>query len=351
MAEKLTSKAWIFDQLGGPGDLVQRDEELGELAPGEVRLRIKCAGLNRSDLMWMAGRYIMPPQFPGAHVGQEAVGEIVELGPPSDDAKPPAGFEPQVGDRVGLLVGRVDFQGMGTYRDVGTYPQAALLPVPDNLSDEQGAALWVAALTAIGGWHAAGVDASNASGRTALVTAASSGVGVVALQVARAWGARTIAVTTSDDKAEALRQHADEVIVSTKHDGSGDGFAAAVLDATDGQGFDAAFDPVGFANASALSESAGTGAQIVFYGIMAGTQADLDLVSMLRKNLGLHGYTVYRLFGIPGALDAAINATVSLCDSGALEPVVAASYSLDHAPRALEALAENQHLGKIVLTA
>jgi len=341
------SRVWTFDALGGPEQMHLGTEELPVLGATDARVRIRTVGLNRSDLLWMAGRYIKPPIFPGAHIGQEAVGEVTEVGSEPQE-NPFFGRPLKLGDRVVPLVGRVDFQAMGTYRDEGIYPQTALLPVPEKLHDVEAAGLWIAALTALGGWQTAGIDEEAASGKTVAVTAASSGVGIVALQIARAWGARTVAVTTSPEKEAALAAEADSVLVVPRGDGGGDGFGSALAEICGG-GFDAAFDPVGYANAVSLYEAAGSGAQIVYYGIMAGSSAPLDMVALLRKNLGVHGYTIYRLFQPSGRLEGAVRTIQELVDSGDLRPRVAAEYALEEAPAALLAMNASEHLGKIVL--
>ena len=346
------SRVWTFDALGGPEQLRLGDTQLPSPVAGEAQVRIATVGLNRSDLLWMAGRYIKAPELPGAHIGQEAVGRVVELGPEAGEPgqNPFFGRPLAVGDRVVPLVGRVDFQAMGTYREEAIYPVGALLPVPDELSDAEGAGLWVAALTAIGGWNAAAIDRDRAPGKTVVVTAASSGVGLVALQIAKAWGARTVAVTTSPEKRAPLETEADRVLVVERSDGSGDGFGSRLAEICDG-GFDAAFDPVGYANATSLYEAAGVGAQIVYYGIMAGRAAPLDLVALLRKNLGVHGYTVYRLFQPAGRLEGAVDSIRDLVAAGSIRPRVAAEYPLEQAPEALAAMARSEHAGKIVLDA
>jgi NADPH:quinone reductase-like Zn-dependent oxidoreductase len=286
----MKARAWRFRHPGGPEVLELTEEEVGPPGPGQALVRVRAVGLNRSELMHLAGRYFGPPPSP-SYLGQEAVGEVVDLG---DIEAGSAGLSPRplkAGSRVGLLVGRVDFAGMGSYRTVGCYPADALLPVPDSFTNAEGAAFWLAALTAAGGLWTGGLRPDSPPGRRVLITAASSGIGAMALKIARAWGAHTLAATTSAEKREALEALADEVIVV----GSPEELAAGAKEGTGGRGVDVAFDPVGFSYAQALFDAAAQDGHVIYYGLLAGKAAALDLRTMILKDLAVHGYTVYRL--------------------------------------------------------
>jgi NADPH:quinone reductase-like Zn-dependent oxidoreductase len=340
-----TARAWQFEGIGGPELLRVVDRELAPPDAGEALVRIRAIGLNRADLLYMAGRYFGPPPSP-SYLGQEAVGEIVEIGPPVEGGQPVGGLDLRVGDRVGLLVGRVDYRAIGTYRTAGVYPQNALLPLPESLSFAEGAGFWLVTLTAIGGLRAGGLTADSQSGKRVLVTAASSGVGVMTLQIARAMGAETFAVTTSPTKAGRLETLADHAIVAE----SAEVLVDEVKRLTDGRGVDLAFDPIGFDYARALMETAAVDGQVVVYGLLSGTEAPLDYRTMIFKDLGLHGYTVHRLLRDPDLLEASVSTALSLAEDGAVRPVIAAEYGFDEAPDALAKMARNEHVGKIVLT-
>lgn len=341
----MKSKVWQFSALGGPERLELAEQEIGEPGPGEALIELEAIGLNRSDLLFMAGRYLTQPPSPSC-LGQEAVGRIAALGPLDGEASSAAGYVPVVGDRVALLAGRVDYAATGTYRTAGIYPVTALLAHPPALDVRQGAALWLTGLTAMGGLGAGGLDGDSAGGKRVLITAASSGVGVLALQIARNWGARTLAATTSEEKVEALAELADDVVVVDPDPAI---TAERISEVSGGRGFDVAFDPVGYANVSLLFESAADSAQIVYYGLMAGTEAGLELVPLLRKNLGVHGFTIYRLLANPTLLDRAVSYILDMIDGGRLELRIDSVYPFAEAPAALAAMARNEHLGKIVV--
>jgi len=338
------TRAWQFNETGGPEKLELVDQKLPAPGPGEALVRFEAIGLNRADLLELAGFYFGPPPSP-SFLGQEAVGIITELGAAVEGDAPAGGYEPAVGDRVGLMVGRIDHRGMGTYRTAGVYPQRTLLPVPETLSTSEGAGFWLATLTAVAGLHAGGLTPESADGKKLLVTAASSGVGVVTLQAARIMGAMTIAATTSVDKAERLDVLADHVVVAS----TPEVMVERVAEITGRTGVDLAFDPVGFAYASALMQTAAQDGHVVFYGLLSGAEAPLDLRTMIFKDLGVHGFTIHRIQRNSELLDEVVSITLGLAERGGLLPVIADSYPFEEARSALEAMARNQHFGKIVL--
>ena len=340
-----TAQAWRFEGIGGPEFLQLTEDDLGTPGPGEALIRIRAIGLNRADLLYLAGRYFGPPPSP-SFIGQEAVGEVLALGPKLPEEPAAGALKLEVGTRVGLLVGRVDYSQMGTYRTAGLYLQSALLPLPGGFSWTEGAGFWLTTLTAIGGLRAGGLTPESTTRKRVLATAASSGVGVMTLQAARAMGAETYAATTSPSKAHQLQPLADHVIVAT----SPETMAEEVKRLTDGSGVDLAFDPVGFDYAQALMDMAAVDGQVVIYGLLSGTEAPLDLKTMIFKDLGIQGFTVHRLLRNNEALEAVISTALELAEQGTLRPVISAKYDFEEAPEALEAMARNEHFGKIVLT-
>ena len=187
------TRAWQFRATGGPEQLELVNHELSPPGPGEALVRFEAIGLNRADLLELAGLYFGPPPSP-SFLGQEAVGIITELGPAIEGEAPAGGYEPAIGDRVGLMVGRIDHRGMGSYRTAGVYPRRTLLPVPESFSAGEGAGFFLATLTAVAGLNVGHLTPASADGMRVLVTASSSGVGVVALQAARSMGAVTLSL-------------------------------------------------------------------------------------------------------------------------------------------------------------
>jgi len=340
----MNTNAWSFEKVGGPEVLELGAHELKNPGPGEVLVKIRATGLNRSDLAYMAGRYLTKPEG-RCFLGQEGLGELVAYGGGQASPSAVAGFEPKVGDRVALLAGRVDYKNMGTYRSLGVYPANALVPVPEEFSDAEGAAFWVGALTMVGAAHVVGLRPGLGRGKYVVVTAASSAMGVAGLQIARAWGAHAIAVTTSPAKADSLRPLADEVVVAPRPED----IAPGIRKVTAEKGFDVAFDPVGHANVAPLFEAAGVEAHILHYGLMAGADSQMNLVALMRKDIDVHGYTIYRNLRHPETLKAVVDDAMDLGRRGLLRPIVSREFAFEEAREALVAMASNQHLGKLVI--
>jgi len=340
----MNSGTWQFDAHGPPGQaLVWREQELPEPGPGQALLRIRAIGLNRADLNYVEGLHFPTQRFPSC-LGSEAVGEIIALGPPGDQVAVPGGTDLAAGARVGTLTLRVNELDMGVYRDVGLYDQSALVPVPDIYSDAEGAAYWVAVVTMGGAMEMGGLTATTAAGKSVLVTAAASGMGVMGLKLARLWGATTIATTRDVRKTTGLKKLADHVVVC----GDSAGLAAGVKQATNGNGADWALDPVGAAFYPGLLEAMARSGRIVSYECITGTQANISIMDMMMKDVSFHGFTVFRPFGNPALLKSLID--LGLDNAGPLSPVISQTFDLAAAPAALEALRRSEHLGKIVLT-
>ncbi len=339
----MKTRVFQFDRHGDFSELTLRDQELPEPQKGQALVRMRAVGLNNSEARYVGGRYAPPPFFPTS-IGSEGVGEIVALGPVDVEKPAPAETPLRVGARVALLPGRIDVPSTGSYREYGIFPQFALAPVPDTFTDAEGAALWMGLLTAAGCFEMAGLTRHNAEGKRVLVTAATSGVGIMALKLARAWGATTIATTRSADKAAALEAHADRVIVCAEPSQLIEGVKLVC----DGKGFDVAIDPVGAAYLAPLSTAAAAGAQIVFYEMMSGREAPLSIPMLMIKDLSVHGFTLFRLLRNPKLVEATLTEGMRLGD--ALKPLIAQSFAFEDAPRALATLVKSEHVGKIVLT-
>jgi NADPH2:quinone reductase len=341
----MKSRTWQFDAYGTPGDvLVWQEQALPEPGPGQALVKISAIGINRSDLNYVEGQYFPARHFPSC-LGSEAVGEVIALGPPGQVKRQPLKrLRLTVGMRVGTLTERIDQAGMGVYRDVGLYDQSALVPVPGVFSDAEGAAFWVAVLTMGGAMEMAGLNASTAAGKTVLITAAASGMGVIALKLAKLWGATTIATTRHAEKVRNLDPLADHVLICEDSAGLADG----VKGATDGRGVDVALDPVGAVFYPGLLEAMAHGGQIVSYECITGSQAAISIMDMMLKDVSVHGFTVFRPFGNPVLLNSLVD--LGMDNAQALKPVISDTFDLANAPQALEVLRHSGHVGKIVLT-
>ena len=345
----MKTRAFQFAEYGQPTDvLILVDQELPEPGPGQALVKIKAIGLNRSEANYVQGRYIPAREFPSG-IGQEAVGEIVALGPPAEAGPVPyAGTRLEVGTRVALLPGRVDICGMGAYREAGLFDQAALAPVPDSFSDAEGASYWMGILTMGGCYEMAGLTPDNArgandKGKKVLVTAATSSMGVVALKLARAWGAETIATSRSAGKAKALEGIADHVVVCTDSAALIEGVNAV----TDNTGVDVAVDPVGAEFYAGLVSVTANGGDIVSYEMITGAVGNVPIATLMIKDLSIHGFTIFRVYKTPGLLDTLLEQGMAFSDQ--VRPIVSKTFPFEQAPAALKELETAQHVGKLVL--
>lgn len=340
----MKTRCFQFAEYGQPTDVLQiAEQELPEPGPGQAQVKIRAVGLNRSESNYVQGRYIPAREFPSG-IGQEAVGEILMLGPPVEEGPKANPATPlTVGARVALLPGRVDICGMGAYREVGLYDQAALAPVPDDFSDAEGAAYWMGILTMGGCLEMAGLTPDNTRGKKVLITAATSSMGIIALKLARAWGAETFATSRSADKAKALEAVADHVIVCT----DSDSLIAGVNAATDGQGVDVALDPLGADYYAGLVAVTANGGDIVSYEMITGPVASVPIATLMINDLSIHGFTIFRVYKNPGLLDTLIGWGMEYSDR--VRPIVSKTFPLIDAPAALAEMVTAQHVGKLVL--
>jgi NADPH:quinone reductase-like Zn-dependent oxidoreductase len=222
------SRSVRIREFGAADVLKIVDIAIGEPGTGEVRLRIHAIGLNRTEVTLRSGRSPVKPALPSS-IGFEAAGVIEALGPDV------SGFA--VGDRVALVPAYSAAQ-YALYGEVSLAPARSLVAIPDNISFSEAAATWAAYGTAWGGLVAIG---ALSAGQTVLISAASSSVGLAAIQTASRLGARPIALTRTSAKTDALLGLGAAAAIAT----SETDVVAEIKRLTGGQGGDLVFDPVG----------------------------------------------------------------------------------------------------------
>lgn len=227
------------------------------------------------------------------------------------------------------------------------YDQAALAPVPDDFSDAEGAAYWMGILTMGGCLEMVGLTPDNTRGKKVLITAATSSMGIVALKLARAWGAETFATSRSADKAKALEAVADHVIVCTDSDSLIAGVNAAADGQAIGHGIDVALDPLGADYYAGLVAVTANGGDIVSYEMITGPVASVPIATLMINDLSIHGFTIFRVYKNPGLLDTLIRWGMEY--AGQVRPIVSKTFPLIDAPAALAEMVTAQHVGKLVL--
>lgn len=321
-----------FHRTGGP-EVLQIDElDIGKPEAGEIRLRVRALGLNRAEAMFRSGAYLENPDLP-ARLGYEAAGEIEALG------EGVTGFA--VGDAVSTIPA-FSMNQYGVYGDAAIVPAYAVIKHPANLSWTEAAAIWMQYLTAYGALVEIG---GLAKGEAVVITAASSSVGLAAIQIVNSLGAVSIAATRTGEKRDALlAAGAQHVIVTQQQD-----LTQEVMRVTAGKGARFAFDPVGGSGVEALAAATGEGGTIFLYGALAAEPTPFPLFPALAKNLVLRGYTLFSIVGKQQSRERGKRFVLDGLAAGRLKPLIARSFPLKDIVAAHRFLESNQQVGKVVV--
>ena len=317
-------------QLGGPGVLRVDDVTVGEPRGGEVRIAVGAIGLNRVESMFYAG--MMGPLTLPSRIGYEAAGEIEAVGP---DVQ---GFA--IGEKVAVLSG-LSMEQYGVCADTVLYPANMLIKQPPNLGVQQSAAAWMQYLTA---YAIVGV-ADLKRGEPVVITAASSSVGLAAIQIANLLGAVPIAVTRGRAKVAALQRYgASHVIVSDEED-----LVIQIRALTEGKGARVIFDAVAGDTLNALIEAACARACVIVYGTLAGAVSPVMLPPAMLKGVSIRGYAMNEFISDPDHRRKALTFVYDGLSTGKLEPVIDRVFPLEQVADAYRYLESNVQVGKIVL--
>ena len=308
---------------------------------GEVLIRVAASGVNRPDVLQRTGSYPVPPgasDIPGLEVAG-----VIEAGDPAAMAS--AGLA--IGDRVCALVAG------GGYAERCVAPAGQCLPVPHGLSDVEAASLPETFFTV---WSNVFDRARLQAGEVLLVQGGTSGIGVTAIQMAKALGAMVIATAGSDDKCAAcLALGADHAINYKTQD-----FVAEVKRLTDGAGVNVVLDMVAGGYVAREIECLAEDGRLVIIAVQGGVKSEFNAGLVLRKRLTVTGSTLRpRPVEFKAAIAKALKAKVwSLIESGHIKPVIHSVFDAlamgddlpSGAARAHALMESNQHIGKIVLT-
>ncbi len=324
-------RAIVIDQPGGPEALQLKEVPDPVAGPGELVIRIDAAGVNRADIMQRLGFYPPPagaPPYPGLECGGTvaAVGQQV------------AGWGP--GDQVcALLAG-------GGYAEQVAVPAVQVLPVPAGLSATEAAALPEVACTVYANVF---MRAGLAAGQTLLVHGGASGIGTMAIQLARAFGARVACTAGSADKLDRCLELGADLAINYRDED----FVAAVTEFTDGRGADVILDIMGAAYLPRNIEALATGGRLEVIGLQGGGRGELDLGLLMRKRATVQSASLRaRPVQEKGAVVAAVHEHVwPLIETGQIRAVVDTIVPLADASRAHRLMEESGHVGKILLDA
>ena len=320
-------------QPGGPEVLRPTTRPAPVPAPGELLIAVTASGVNRPDVLQRKGLYPMPPgvsDLPGLEIAG-----TVKAGAPEDLAA--AGLK--VGDAVTALVAG------GGYAELCVAPAGQCLPVPRGLSMVEAASLPETFFTV---WQNVFEIARLQPGETLLVQGGSSGIGVTAIQLAKALGSRVIVTAGSDDKCAAcLKLGADHAINYRTQD-----FAAEALRLTGGKGVHVVLDMVAGSYVGREIDCLADDGRLAIIAVQGGTQSAIDSGAVLRKRLAITGSTLRpRSIAYKTELARALRTRVwPLIESGAIRPVIHQVFPAAQAAAAHALMESSTHVGKIVLT-
>ncbi|MEQ8287223.1 NAD(P)H-quinone oxidoreductase [Thalassospira sp.] len=303
--------------------------DIPEFGSEDVLVRIRAAGVNRPDLMQVAGMYPPPPgasEIPGL----ELAGEIIKLGADVKDWK--------IGDPVCALVTG------GAYAEFASVPAAQCLPVPKGFSMIEAASLPETYFTV---WHNVFDKAQLKAGETFLVHGGTSGIGTTAIQLAKAFGARVIATAGTDEKCQACLDLGADVAINYKTQD----FVEEVKTATDGKGANVILDMVAGDYVSRNFKAAAFEARILIIAFLRGPKAETNFTPLLLKRLTLMGSTLRaQPVANKGAIADALRQQVwPLIEDQKIRPVVYKTLSLGDAAKAHDILKGGAHIGKVIL--
>lgn len=327
------AKVVRFDRLGGPEVLKLVNADVRAPQANELKIDVHAIGLNRAEAMFRSGHYLESPKLP-CGLGYEASGVVAAVGPGVSEFR--------VGDTVSVIPGF----SMNKYACYGTeavVPVGSVVKHPATLTYEQAAASWMQYMTAYGALVAiAGVK----QGDFVIIPAASSSVGLAAIQIVNAAGGIPIATTRKADKKQALLDHGAQHVIATETED----LVEEVARITNKNGARIVFDPVGGPMLEKLATATAIEGIIFQYGALSPEPTPFPLFTALSKGLTIRGYTLMELKVGSERFNAGKNFVIDGLTRGTLKPVIAKTFPLDQIVEAHRYLEANQQVGKIVVT-
>ncbi len=327
------SRTIKFAKAGGPEVLEFINQEVPAPGPAEVRIKVKAIGINRAESMWRNDKYIEPVTYP-AGLGYEAAGTVDAVG------------RDVTGVAVGDTVSTIPAFSMNqyfTYGEVIIVPDYVVVKHPKSLSFTEAASVWMMFITAYG---ALIVDARVTKGDFVIIPAASSSVGLAAIQIANYAGATPIALTRTSDKKKRLHEAgAAHVIASLEQD-----IVAEVMRITNGNGARVAFDPVGGPDFPKLISALANQGIVYIYGALSEGDTPIPVLEMIAKMPTVKGYSIRLVTGDEAHRKVAVEYVAKGLASGALKPVIDRTFKFDDMVEVHRYLENSGQFGKIVVT-
>ena len=321
-------KAVLCREWGPAETLVVEDVPAKDPGPGEVRVRVKAAGVNFPDVLIIQKKYQMQPALPFTP-GSEAAGEVIAVGEGVTHVKP--------GDPV------MAYAGIGCFAEEVTAPADKVMRIPAGVSFEVAAAF---TLTYGTSWHAIRDRAALQPGETMLVLGAAGGVGLSAIEIGKAIGARVIAAASTEEKLAVCRDHGADATINYEKDD----LREAIRRETGGKGPDVIYDPVGGKFAEPAFRSIGWRGRYLVIGFAAGQIPAIPLNLALLKGASIVGvfwgeFTKRE----PQANLAGMKEMIGWLNEGKLRPHVSGRYRLEQVPQALNDMSARKVTGKVLI--
>jgi len=321
-------RAVVCEAWGGPETLTLKSVELRDPAPGEVKIRVRAAGVNFPDVLMIQKKYQVQPELPFTP-GSEVAGEVIAVG------SGVAAFRP--GERV------MAYCMLGGFAEEAIAAAASCFAMPDALSYEAAASVLLAYGTS---WHALTARAALREGETLLVLGAAGGVGLAAVDIGRALGARVVAAASSDEKLSVCRRYGAAALINYRTEN----LREALARLTERRGPDVIYDPVGGALAEPAFRSIAWRGRYLVVGFAEGSIPSLALNLPLLKGAAIVGV----FWGEHMKREQALyreetEELIGRLASGELKPLISKTYALDQVPQALADMAGRRVVGKIVI--
>ncbi|WP_281974911.1 quinone oxidoreductase family protein [Halobacillus litoralis] len=321
-------KAIQFKEYGNPSVLENIEMELPEINEGEVLLRVTAIGVNYADTARREGAYVIPtplPFIPGA----EVAGVVEEVGKGTNRFKK--------GDRVVTLI------GSGGYAEYVTTKESSLIPLPDGVNDETAVALPLQGLTA---YHLLTTMGRLEKGETVLVHAAAGGVGSLAVQLAKQFGAgNVIATASSEEKLQLAKDLGADHTVNYTSEHWGD----EVMKITDGKGVDIALEMAGGDIFHETVKCMRAFGRVVVYGVASGNQAEMYPSGLMNRNLSVIGFFLPQIMRKPVLFEKSLDHLLKMVNTGELKLTIGGVYKLEEAAHVHEIMQNRKTKGKLVL--
>jgi len=320
-------KAIVFEKLGGPEVMAMAEVPRPDARPGAVLIKAHAIGVNFADTRFRQGTYAVKPKLPDTP-GLEAAGVIEAVG------EGVTGLE--VGARVAAFASK-------TYADYCLAPAGMVIPLPDFVGFPEGAAFPIQVLTAYHLLHTAG---STGSGKSVLVHSAAGGVGLVAVQLAKAAGARVFGTVSSGAKAALVKECGADAIINY----ATEKFADEVLRLTDGRGVDLILDAVGKPTFEEDLRCLAPFGHLILYGRAGGSPDPLNVSTLSPKSQKVSGFMLPAVTrGLPDKTRESAAICFALMREGRLRLVIGRTFPLTAAADAHRYIESRQSTGKLLL--